>query len=58
MWLILSLANVSDMIAVKRMSLLFSIGYGWMMFSETNVRERLLGAAVMLAGLAFIVFSK
>ncbi|HEY3347897.1 MAG TPA: DMT family transporter [Nitrospirota bacterium] len=54
----LSLSNVSYMIAVKRTSLLFSIGYGYMIFREINIRERLIGAAVMLAGLVFIVFSK
>ena len=49
--LALSISQVSYMIAVKRTSLLFSIGYGYFMFRETNVGERLLGGFVMLAGL-------
>jgi drug/metabolite transporter (DMT)-like permease len=47
----LSMTQVSYMIAVKRTSLLFSIGYGYFMFRETRVKERLLGGAVMVAGL-------
>jgi len=49
--LALSMTQVSYMIAVKRTSMLFSIGYGKVMFGEENVRERLLGASVMLLGL-------
>jgi drug/metabolite transporter (DMT)-like permease len=47
----LSMTQVSYMIAVKRTSLLFSIGFGYFMFRETNIKERLIGGAVMLAGL-------
>lgn len=49
--LALAVSHVSYMIAVKRLSLLFSIGYGYFMFGEPHVRERLLGGAVMLLGL-------
>jgi len=52
--LALSMAQVSYMIAVKRTSLLFSIGYGYFIFREVNIKERLLGGAVMLAGLALM----
>jgi len=47
----LSYTQVSYMIAVKRTSLLFSIGYGYFMFREAHIRERVIGGAVMLAGL-------
>jgi len=46
-----TMTQVSYMIAVKRTSLLFSIGYGYLMFREKNVRVRLLGGSVMIAGL-------
>ncbi len=51
----ISLTQVSYMIAVKRTSLLFAAGFGWFMFSEKNIRERLVGAIVMFAGLVLIV---
>lgn len=51
----ISLTQVSYMIAVKRTSLLFAAGFGWFMFGEKNIRERLLGASVMFAGLVLIV---
>jgi len=50
----LSMTQVSYMIAVKRTSLLFSVGYGWFMFRETNIKERLIGGSVMLGGLVLI----
>ncbi|MBI5190279.1 MAG: EamA family transporter [Nitrospirae bacterium] len=49
--LALAISHVSYMIAVKRLSLLFSIGYGYFMFGESHIKERLLGGAVMLLGL-------
>lgn len=45
-------SQVSYVIAVKRTSLLFAIGFGYLMFSEKNMRARLFGSCVMLAGLA------
>lgn len=50
----LELTKVSYMISIKRTSLLFSIFYGYVMFKEENIRERLLGSAVMLAGAVLI----
>jgi drug/metabolite transporter (DMT)-like permease len=47
----MQLTQVSYMIAVKRTSLLFSIGYGYFLFRERNISVRFLGGAVMLAGL-------
>lgn len=45
----ISLAPVAYMIAVKRLSLVFGVIFGWMVFGET-IRYRLIGAAVMVAG--------
>ena len=50
----LGLTQVAYMISVKRTSLLFSILYGRLLFGEENIRERLAGGAMMLAGVALI----
>jgi drug/metabolite transporter (DMT)-like permease len=50
----LSLTNVAYMIAVKRTSLIWSVLYGRLLFGETNIRERLMGSAVMVAGVILI----
>jgi drug/metabolite transporter (DMT)-like permease len=42
------------MIAVKRLSLLFGVLYGAWWFGEQNIRERLAGAAIMIAGVFLI----
>jgi len=54
----ISLTQVSYMIAVKRTSLLFAVGFGYFMFSEKNIRERLVGASFMFVGLAMIVLAR
>lgn len=48
------LANVSYMISVKRTSLIFSVLFGWLVFKEEHIRERLLGSLVMVIGVALI----
>jgi len=53
----MSLANVAYMISVKRMSLFFSILYGYLMFKEERIRERAIGSVLMFAGFVFIVLS-
>jgi uncharacterized membrane protein len=53
--LAISLANVAYMIAVKRSSLLFSVLYGYLIFREGYVGERLIGALLMLAGFVLVV---
>ncbi|MCQ4574347.1 MAG: DMT family transporter [Candidatus Brocadiales bacterium] len=53
--LAIQLIEVPYMLSVKRTSLIFGVLYGWLLFRETNVRERLLGGVVMLIGVAFIV---
>jgi drug/metabolite transporter (DMT)-like permease len=49
----LSMAPVAYMIAVKRLSLVFSVILGRIFFGE-NVRYRVIGAAVMVAGVYFL----
>ena len=53
--LAISLVEVPYMIAVKRTSLLFTIIFGYLFFRETRIRERLLGAACMVAGVVLIL---
>ncbi|MEL6231597.1 MAG: DMT family transporter [Cyanobacteria bacterium J06627_3] len=50
----LTMAPVAQVIAVKRMSALISVGFGYFLFGETNLRERLLGAAIMVSGVAIM----
>jgi len=51
----LSLTKVAYMISVKRMSVFFSIMYGYLIFRERNIRERVLGSIVMFTGFLLIV---
>ena len=41
---------VTQVIAVKRMSALISVGFGYFVFGEKGIRERLLGAGIMVTG--------
>ncbi|MCP4364020.1 MAG: EamA family transporter [Planctomycetes bacterium] len=52
--LAIQLIEVPYMLSVKRTSLIFGVLYGWLLFKEANIRERLLGAVVMLAGVVLI----
>lgn len=51
----LRLTKVAYMISVKRLSLLIGVFYGHLLFREPELRERMLGAALMLTGFALIV---
>lgn len=53
----ISMINVAYMISIKRLSLLFAIIYGWLVFGEKNIKERLLGGIIIIAGAAFIAFA-
>ena len=44
------IAPVTQVIAVKRLSSLFSVGFGVWIFGEKGWRERLLGAVIMVTG--------
>ncbi|MGD1952099.1 MAG: EamA family transporter [Leptolyngbyaceae cyanobacterium] len=50
----LTMAPVAQVIAVKRMSTLISVVFGYILFGETGLRERFLGAAVMVSGVAIM----
>ncbi len=52
-----SMTNVAYMIAVKRLSLLVGVLYGHFLFGEEALGERLLGGALMVAGVALIACS-
>ena len=50
----LTMAPVAQVVAVKRMSALISVGFGYALFGETGLRERLLGAAIMVSGVVIM----
>jgi drug/metabolite transporter (DMT)-like permease len=52
----LSMAPVAYMISVKRLSLVFSVIFGWLVFKESNIGFRLVGASVMVAGV-FLLYN-
>lgn len=53
MWALM-LAPVTQVIAVKRLSTLIAVLFGVFWFGESGLQERLLGAAIMVAGVALI----
>ncbi|MFW5486893.1 MAG: EamA family transporter [Desulfovibrio sp.] len=53
MWAV-SLVQTAYMVSVKRLSGLFSVGFGALVFHETNIAMRLAGAGVMFAGAVLI----
>ncbi|MEW6349028.1 MAG: DMT family transporter [Thermodesulfobacteriota bacterium] len=50
----LTMINVSYMISIKRLSLIFGVCLGYLMFGEQNIKYRLVGASVMVAGVFFL----
>jgi drug/metabolite transporter (DMT)-like permease len=52
----ISLVQAAYMISVKRTSLLFGVIFGWLVFKEENIKERLLGVSIMMAGVVIIGF--
>jgi drug/metabolite transporter (DMT)-like permease len=48
--LAISMVEAVYMISVKRMSILFSVVYGWLVFKETDIRHRFMGAFLMFLG--------
>ncbi|MDP3049393.1 MAG: DMT family transporter [Thermodesulfovibrionales bacterium] len=53
--LAMSLTKVAYMISVKRLSLIIGIMYGYFLFREENIKERFLGAVLMLIGFMLVV---
>ena len=49
------MANVAYMIAIKRSSLIIGSVYGFLLFGDRNMRERLTGSLLMFAGFVVIV---
>ena len=49
------MTKVAYMISVKRLSLLLGVYYGYILFNEVQIRERLAGTALMLGGFILIV---
>jgi len=47
-------AQVAYMITVKRTSLLFSLAYGYLIFQETHLGQRLTGIVLMLLGVVLL----
>jgi drug/metabolite transporter (DMT)-like permease len=56
--LAMNLAKVAYMISVKRMSLLFSILYGHLLFREEKIAERAVGGVLMFIGFVLIALSR
>ncbi|MBK5099793.1 MAG: EamA family transporter [Desulfobacteraceae bacterium] len=52
--LAISLIEAAYMLSVKRSSLLFGVLFGALLFKEEKVRERLLGASIMMCGVLII----
>jgi drug/metabolite transporter (DMT)-like permease len=54
----LQMALVSFVIAVKRTSALFNVLWGWLIFQEQDIRERIAGSIIMIVGVVVITLSK
>ncbi len=54
----ISIAYVAYMISIKRLSLLIGVLYGYLIFKEKGIVERLTGAFLMFVGFVLIVTSK
>lgn len=52
--LAISMVKAVYMISVKRMSILFSVVYGWLLFNESEISDRMLGAFLMFLGVVCI----
>jgi drug/metabolite transporter (DMT)-like permease len=50
-----SMANVPYVISIKRLSLLMSVGYGWLFFKERDIHIRFFSTCCMLVGMALIL---
>jgi len=51
----LSLVIVPYMIALKRTSSIFGVAYGWLMFKERKIAERMVGTLIMVFGVILIL---
>lgn len=53
----ITLALVAYVISIKRLSTVFGVFWGWLLFKEKDVKERLAGALIMAAGIILIAVS-
>jgi uncharacterized membrane protein len=53
----MDMKEAAYVIAIKRLSLLFSVFVGWLFFNEKRLLSRLFGAAAMIAGAMLIAFA-
>jgi uncharacterized membrane protein len=51
----IALIEVPYMISVKRSSMIFSVLFGFFLFKEGNIRDRLAGTMLMLCGIVLIL---
>ncbi|WP_454063236.1 EamA family transporter [Candidatus Nitrospira salsa] len=54
----LSLASVPSVIAIKRTSVLFAILWGFLALREANVRQRFIGATLMVIGIGLVALDE
>ncbi|MBL7156776.1 MAG: DMT family transporter [Candidatus Omnitrophica bacterium] len=54
----ISLAKVSYMISVKRLSLVISVLYGAIIFKEKNIGYRIFGSSIMVLGVLILALAK
>lgn len=50
-----SLANLGFVTAIFKLSIIFTVILGWLFFKEKDIKDRLLGSLVMLAGVVLLV---
>ena len=55
--LAVALTIVPYMISIKRTSSIFSVGFGYFLFKEKDIRERIFGTFIMLVGAGLIILS-
>jgi drug/metabolite transporter (DMT)-like permease len=50
-----SLGSLGLVTAIFKLSMLFTVIFGWLFFKERNIRDRLVGSLVMLVGVVLLV---
>lgn len=53
----IKLTLVAYVISIKRAGVIFGVLFGWLIFKEKGIKERLAGAAIMVLGVALIAMS-
>jgi uncharacterized membrane protein len=51
------MANAAYMISIKRLSMVFAVFYGHILFKEKEIANRLIGTSLMFAGAVLIAFA-